>query len=115
MKAVLYVHAPFTLSILPGVHGCAIKTSYFLINLMIKITRQEPITPPMIFPMMPEMRKLPASQLKSAPPTIPMITFIYQGKDVFMSIPAIQPQTPAITSEMINSIIVNSFSIRQSG
>ena len=82
---------------------------------MMKITRQEPITPPMIFPMMPEMRKLPASQLKRAPPTIPMITLIYQGNDVFMSIPAIQPQTPAITSEMINSIIVNSFSIRQSG
>lgn len=30
MKAVLYVHAPFTLSILPGVHGCAIKSLLLL-------------------------------------------------------------------------------------
>ena len=83
--------------------GCfVVAVSYFLISLMMKITRQDPITPPMMLPMIPWMTKLPASQLKSAPPTSPIRTLIYQGNELFMMIPASQPQIPAIISEIIS-------------
>ena len=57
---------------------------YFLMSLIMKITKQDPITPPMIFPISPEISQLPNMKLNKAPPTSPMITLIYQGKELFM-------------------------------
>ena len=72
---------------------------------MMKMTRHEPITPPMMFPMIPERRKLPKIQLNNAPPTSPITMLMYQGNELFMIIPASHPHTAAMISEIIKPII----------